>query len=285
VSLSRSRARQGVSVLGPTELPEFLQLTARNPVVNAFAEYRARSTHLEPRLLAGEIWGRYDAGQLVAACHVGANLVPVECTEDDARAFAERALTRPRSVVTIVGPQDQVWPMWDSLSESWGPSREARWDQPHLELAQGPLVAPDPSVRQTTPDDFDALYPACVAMYTEEVGIDPEAEGGAPIYRSRVRQLIGLGWSFARIEGGRVVFKAEVAHATPRAAQIQGVWVAPERRGQGLAAAGVAAVAAACRRDIAPVASLYVNVWNEPARRAYAKVGFEQTGTFATIMF
>jgi predicted GNAT family acetyltransferase len=285
VSLSRSRARQGVSVLGPTDLPHFLELTARNPVVNAFAEYRARSTHLEPRLLAGEIWGRYDAGQLVAACHVGANLVPVECTEDDARAFAERALTRPRSVVTIVGPQDQVWPMWDSLSESWGPSREARWDQPHLELAQAPLVAPDPAVRQTTPDDFDALYPACVAMYTEEVGVDPEAEGGAPIYRSRVRQLIGLGWSFARIERGRVVFKAEVAHATPSAAQIQGVWVAPERRGQGLAAAGVAAVVAACRLEIAPVASLYVNVWNEPARRAYAKVGFEQSGTFATIMF
>jgi predicted GNAT family acetyltransferase len=285
VSLSRSRARHGVSVLGSTDLPDFLELTARNPVVNAFAEYRARSTHLEPRLLAGEIWGRYDAGRLVAACHVGANLVPVECTEDDTRAFAERALTRPRSVVTIVGPQDQVWPLWDCLSDSWGPSREARWDQPHLELAHAPQVAPDPAVRQTTPDDFDALYPACVAMYTEEVGVDPESDGGAPIYRSRVRQLIGLGWSFARIEDGKVVFKAEVAHATPRAAQIQGVWVAPERRGQGLAAAGVAAVVSACRREIAPIASLYVNVWNEPARRAYARVGFEQTGTFATIMF
>jgi len=285
VSLSRSRARQGVSVLGSTDLPDFLELTARNPVVNAFAEYRARSTHLEPRVLAGEIWGRYDAGQLVAACHVGANLVPVECNEDDARAFAERALTRPRSVVTIVGPQDQVWPLWDCLSDSWGPSREARWDQPHLELARAPQVAPDPAVRQTTPDDFDALYPACVAMYTEEVGVDPESDGGAPIYRSRVRQLIGLGWSFARIEDGSVVFKAEVAHATPRAAQIQGVWVAPDRRGQGLAAAGLAAVVSACRREIAPIASLYVNVWNEPARRAYARVGFEQTGTFATIMF
>jgi len=149
-------------VLGSTDLPDFLELTARNPVVNAFAEYRARSTHLEPRVLAGEIWGRYDAGQLVAACHVGANLVPVECNEDDARAFAERALTRPRSVVTIVGPQDQVWPLWDCLSDSWGPSREARWDQPHLELARASQVAPDPAVRQTTPDDFDALYPACV---------------------------------------------------------------------------------------------------------------------------
>jgi predicted GNAT family acetyltransferase len=154
-----------------------------------------------------------------------------------------------------------------------------------MELAGPPQVAPDPGVRRSTPDDFAVLYPACVAMYTEEVGVDPEAEGGAPIYRSRVRQLIGLGWSFARIEDGQVVFKAEVAHATPRAAQIQGVWVTPERRGEGLAAAGVAAVVEACRRDIAPVVSLYANVWNQPARRAYDRVGFQQSGTFATVMF
>jgi hypothetical protein len=285
VTLSRFRARHGVSVLGPADLADFLELTRGSPVVNAFAEYRARSTNLEPRLLAGEMWGRYDAGRLVAGCHVGANLVPVSCTPEDARAFAERALTRPRSVVTIVGPQEQVWPMWDSLSDTWGPAREARWDQPHLELDHAPVVAPDPAVRRTTPDDFAVLYPACVSMYTEEVGVDPEAEGGAPIYRSRVRQLIGLGWSFARIEDGRVVFKAEVAHATPRAAQIQGVWVDPERRGEGLAAAGVAAVVEACRRDIAPVVSLYANIWNEPALRAYARVGFERTATFATVMF
>ena len=235
--------------------------------------------------MAGEMWGRYDDGHLVAGCHVGANLVPVQCTPDDSRAFAERALTRPRSVVTIVGLQDAVWPLWDAVSDSWGPARETRWDQPHLAITGPPKVVGDPEVRRTTPDDFAALYPACVAMYTEEVGVDPEVDGGAPIYRSRVRQLIGLGWSFARIEDGRVVFKAEVAHATPHAAQIQGVWVAPDRRGEGLAASGVAAVVEACRRDIAPVVSLYANIWNEPARRAYARVGFEQTGTFATIMF
>ena len=39
------------------------------------------------------------------------------------------------------------------------------------------------------------------------------------------------------------------------------------------------------RARIAPVVSLYVNDWNEPARRAYEKVGFKQTDTFATIMF
>ena len=80
-------------MLGPTDLPDFLALTGRDPVVNAFAEYRARSTNLETRLMSGEMWGRYDDGHLVAGCHVGANLVPVSAP-DDLAAFAERALTR-----------------------------------------------------------------------------------------------------------------------------------------------------------------------------------------------
>jgi hypothetical protein len=47
----------------------------------------------------------------------------------------------------------------------------------------------------------------------------------------------------------------------------------------------MAAVVAHVRARIAPVVSLYVNDWNEPARRAYATVGFHQTDTFSTIMF
>ena len=39
-----------------------------------------------------------------------------------------------------------------------------------------------------------------------------------------------------------MIFKAEVGAATPQACQVQGVWVRPEFRGQGLAAPGMAAV-------------------------------------------
>ena len=166
-----------------------------------------------------------------------------------------------------------------------GPGRDVRRHQPHLEIRRGPDVAADPEVRRTTAADLDVLYPACVAMYTEEVGVSPEAGGGATLYRARVAQLISKGWSFARIEDGRVVFKAEVAAATPHACQVQGVWVAPERRGEGLATAGMAAVVGMALADVAPVVSLYVNEHNEPARRAYDRVGFTQTAEFTTVMF
>ena len=81
------------------------------------------------------------------------------------------------------------------------------------------------------------------------------------------------------------MFKAEVACATPSACQIQGVYVDPELRGQGLCAAGMATVMEICLREIAPTVSLYVNAHNTAARAAYHRAGFKQTGTFATIMF
>ncbi|WP_156718255.1 GNAT family N-acetyltransferase [Nocardioides sp. Leaf307] len=277
--------RHGVRPLGASDLHEFLALVELDPVVNVFADYRARTTNLEPRWLGGEVWGRFVDGRLVAACHVGANLVPIGATADDARAFAERALTRGRSVSTIVGPHEAVEVLWGHLASSWGRPRETRWRQPHLELARTPDVAPDPGVRRTTRADMGELYPACVAMYTEEVGVSPEQGGGAELYRARVTQLVSRGWSFARFDDGRLVFKAEVACASPHAAQVQGVWVPADRRGEGLAVAGMAAVAELVRAEIAPTVSLYVNEWNEPARRTYAAVGFEETARFSTVMF
>jgi ribosomal protein S18 acetylase RimI-like enzyme len=277
--------RQGIRLLGPADLDAFLDLTGRDPVVNVFADYRARTTSLEPRWLGGEVWGRWVGGDLVAACHVGANLVPIGATEEDARAFGERALTRGRTVSTLVGPAAPVRAFWDTVAGVWGRPREQRWVQPHLALSREPAVEPDPLVRRSVRADFDDLYPACVAMYTEEVGVSPEVGGGGELYRARVLQLISRGWSFVRFDEGRLVFKAEVACASPHAAQIQGVYVVPDRRGEGLATRGMAAVAEIVRREIAPVVSLYVNDWNAPAKAAYERVGFQQTATFATVMF
>ena len=278
--------RHGIRSLGPADLDAFLELVAHDPVVNVFADYRGRTTSLEPRWLGGEMWGRYADGQLVAACHVGANLVPIGANEEDARAFGERALARGRTVSTIVGPHDAVRAFWHTVAGAWGRPRDVRWNQPHLQLDGEPQVEADPFVRRTTRADLAEVYPACVAMYTEEVGVSPEQGGGAELYRARVLQLMSRGWSFARFdESGRLVFKAEVACASPHAAQIQGVYVVPDLRGRGIATAGMAAVARLVRRDIAPVVSLYVNDWNTPARRAYQAVGFVESARFSTVMF
>ena len=106
--------RHGVRPLGAADLDAFLALAGRDPVVNVFTDYRARTTNLEPRWLGGEMWGRFEGGELRAACHVGANLVPVEATAEDAAAFAERALARGRTASTIAG-----WPWPRATRNGW----------------------------------------------------------------------------------------------------------------------------------------------------------------------
>lgn len=272
-------------MLGPSDLAEALEVLAEDPVTNVFVEYRSRMTQLDPRWLGGQMWGYVSEGRLRSLCHVGANLVPVAGTPESCAAFARRALRQRRISSTIVGPRDAVELLWADLADDWGTPRELRWDQPHLQIDTPSEAEHDPEVRRTTAEEIDVLYPACVAMYEEEVGVSPEADGGRNLYRARVAQLVNRGWSFSRIEDGKVVFKAEVACATPSACQIQGVWVDPSRRGEGLCTRGMATVVDIALREIAPVVALYVNGHNTPARTAYERVGFRQTATFSTIMF
>ena len=150
--------------------------------------------------------------------------------------------------------------------------------QPVMVTPGPPLVSPDPLVRRVRPDEIDILWPACVAMFTEEVGVSPVTGDGGASYRARLEQLIRGGRAFARIENGQVVFKAEIGAVTPQVCQVQGVWVRPQSRGRGLAAPGMAAVVIEAARSIAPLVSLYVNDFNAPARAAYRRVGFTETG-------
>ena len=279
------KTRRTVRVLGPADLDEVTALLARDPVVNVVADYRARTTRLEPRWLGGEMWGYYEDDDLVSVCHSAANLIPAMATPEALERFAERALRKGPACAAIVGKAEDVAVLWDHLEPEWPAPRDVREGQPHLEIRCDPAVAPDPLVRRSTMQDLEALYPACVAMHTEEVGVSPESNGGGPIFHAGVSQLVGTGRSFVRIEDDRVVFKAELAAVTPHACQVQGVYVAPDLRGTGLGTAGMAAVVTHALREVAPVVSLYANSYNTSALRVYERVGFERTATFTTILF
>ncbi|MGW7451053.1 GNAT family N-acetyltransferase [Streptomyces sp. NPDC054787] len=273
-------------VLEPSDLDAALEILGREPVENAFVASRVQVAGLDPWRLGGEMWGWYAHGELRSLCYAGANLVPV-CAEPDAvRAFADRARRTGRRCSSIVGPAGPTRLLWQLLEPTWGPAREVRPHQPLMAI-EGPstTIEPDPLVRRVRKDEMDLIMPACVAMFTEEVGVSPMAGDGGLLYQARVAELVAGGRSFARVEDGTVVFKAEIGAATPRACQIQGVWVAPEFRGRGHSEAGMAAVVAYALRDVAPVVSLYVNDFNAAARASYRRVGFQEVGAFMSVLF
>lgn len=184
---------------------------------------------------------------------------------------------------SLVGRAELTLPLWEMLEADWGAPRELRSEQPLLATSQLSEFPPDPEVRLVRADELDVYLTAAVAMFIEEVGVDPRANDGGRGYRRRIASLIAAGRAWARFEDGQVVYKAEIGSRSATVGQIQGVWVHPLYRGRGLGSAGTATVVDAVVRS-GRVASLYVNSFNFPARRAYARIGLTQVATFTTVL-
>src|SRR6476620_6121238 len=233
----------GAKQLSSRDAAHVLRVLDADPVAACMVAARVDEGGIDPRMIHGELWSR--GGPLESLCFSGANFVPLRGSIDDMRAFADRACRTPRMCSSLVGRAELTLPLWDMLEMDWGPAREVRADQPLLALASTPQCRPDPLVRQVRMHELEQYLPAAVAMFIEEVGIDPRANDGGRGYRRRVANLIAAGRAWARFDDGQVVFKAEVGSVSSRVGQIQGVWVHPMYRGHGFGAAGTATVAEA----------------------------------------
>lgn len=284
--------RAGGRVLGDVDLTAALAVCARDAVGSVLATARLeQAVGRSLRAAGGTLWGYEEGGELLAVCYAGANMVPVVPVDDPQvvsralDAFASLARGQGRRCSSIVGPAEAVLGLWGRLRYFWPAAREVREDQPSMVIEHAPLITADSRVRRSRPEEFDIVLPACVRMFTEEVGYSPVSGPGGP-YETRVHSLIAQGRSFVRVDQpGDVVFKAELGAVAGGVAQVQGVWVTPDRRGERLSEAGMAAVVQIARGEVAPLVSLYVNSYNARALATYRAVGFRQVGTYATVLF
>lgn len=279
----------GARLLDERDYPAIGAVFAADPVSSCMVSARVEAAGLDPRRLGGELWAAEPRmirhGRLGGLCFSGPNMIPLCGDAAALGSFADRALRRARQCSSLVGPAAEVLGLWSELQPAWGPPREVRPEQPLLALDAPSFVAPDRRVRQVLPAELDRYLPAAVAMFIEEVGVDPRLGDGGAGYRARVAELISAGRAFARFEDGAVVFKAEIGAMSSAVGQIQGVWVHPDRRGEGLGTAGTAWVVSRLVNGMGRTASLYVNSYNTPALAAYRKIGFRKVGEYATVLF
>lgn len=289
LSVPQSRSADGTGgtlrVLQSEDLPALRALLRRDPDAYVVVSERIEAGLLQPAASGGPSWGWFTAAGLESAIYLGANTIPIETTDTSRWAFAQRLVRGGRRSSAIVGHHQEVVPLWELLASSWGPCRDIRADQPLMMLENVPDHPVDVRVTVATEADLAALLPASIAMFTEEVGVSPVSGGREAGYRARLLEAIRAGRVFARIERGEVIFKAEVGAVSTASSQLQGVWVAPRLRRTGLAAPAVAGVVSLSMRHHTRRISLYANAHNTAALRTYARVGFRQTGTFATVLF
>lgn len=265
--------------LAPDDVASALVITGRRPYSHCFL------TALLERHSLTDLVGVFDAGELRVVASVAGNCVTTDLDVRSAYEFADFLADAGRRAASLVGRSPDVELLWDALAGRWGRPRAVREAQPLMVLAQAPVIVADPQVRRSLPEELDMVLPACIEMFTHEVGVSPVAHGMASAYRRRIEDNIASGRSFIRRDGAQLAFKAEIGAISSAACQVQGVWVRPDLRGHGLAAPAVAAVAIEAMRSIAPAVELYVNDFNTAARKTYERVGFEQVDTFRTVFF
>ncbi len=266
-----------VGRVGPTETAALGRLLGSEPIPNVYlrSELRLLGT-------AAPWWCVSDGAELRAAVLAGPLTVPYLPDPADAPRLADAIRTHAAPHL-MVGPRDAVLALHACLDQR-RPAREIRDPQPVMVVDRRRLrVLPPAPLRLGTRRDVDALATAAGMMHREEMSGDSAPPDGSA-WRARMTQLVDRGWSWAWIEDGRVVFKAELSASTPDVVQVQGVFTDPSRRGRGVATAGMAALCSLLL-DTVPLVSLYVNVYNERALRVYERVGFERSGEFATVMY
>ncbi|HEY5841731.1 MAG TPA: GNAT family N-acetyltransferase [Mycobacterium sp.] len=276
--------------LGTRDAPLVRTLLAADPVANVFVSSRVEVGLLWPGSPA-TLYG-WPSDRPRHLLHAGANLAPVFATcperERDAAisAFTD-AIGPHRWCQAIVGESGVTLALHRQLcrrGRSYAAQREVRPRQPLMTARQVAAGIGEAPVRAITMDEFDSYFAAAVSMYTEVVGVDPLSGGGRAGYRSHCQTLIQSGRAWGVVTDGQVVFKADVGISCGGVAQVQGVWLAPHLRGQGLAAA---AMGSATRQilDAHDVVSLYVNDFNTRAVKTYLRCGFTVAGEFATVLY
>ena len=248
---------------------QILDYCAGDPVERVFLEDVARRG-------LGRFAGLEEDGRLVALCHTGANVVP---SGRGCGAFAEAA-ARARARM-LIGEQNAVGDLWAALERKLDPPREDRPGQPVYVISKPPEPG-GTGLRAALAADLPVLVPACAAAHEVELGVDPlrrDADG----FQWRTRAQVEEGRSWAWVENGVILFKAEASAWTPSAVQLQQVWTDPEARGKGHASAGLRDLLRLLLQQV-PRVCLFVRAENDAAIGLYEKVGMTHALDYRSVL-
>lgn len=216
---------------------------------------------------------------------------------DDVEPLLPAVRRASRRCSSLVGPAHVLAQLWPEVRPSFPPARSVRLHQPVLiwtgkatdpaAWPQEPVQIAQEPVQVAELADTPAVVAAAVAMYTEEMGYDPRRFGQG--YERHIATLVRQGRVYVRrdpqVPGRPVMFTANIGALASPTAEIHGVYTAPAYRGRGIATRAMAAIVEDIRSrwNLTPV--LYVNDYNQAARRCYHRVGFTAVGELATIIF
>jgi predicted GNAT family acetyltransferase len=139
----------------------------------------------------------------------------------------------------------------------------------------------DREIRTARMEELQEVAEAQAAIAFMECGVDPmtrDREG----FLKRVARRIEQGRIFVVFENGEMIFKADIIAETSDVIYLEGIYVAPSHRGQGIGSACLAGLSLELLNRVQHI-SLLSNVSFTDAHRSYLKAGYKNTGSCVSL--
>lgn len=190
-------------------------------------------------------------------------------------AAAERAGWR---VLVGDGPISEA--LLDAYPRGLFRRRPSGREQRFMAALVPPEVAQRPrGLRRATYEDVPTLTEFACELHVEDQMGPPLPRSTRPAVRARMADSVARGHTYVVERDRMVVAKFDLSlHSRTRGAQIAGVYVRPEYRGQGITGAAIAAISRDVLTDGLPGITLHVRADNGPAIAAYRRAGLVDRG-------
>jgi predicted GNAT family acetyltransferase len=282
------RPTEGINLLTHGSEAEALAFLSARPIHSVIMSSFIRDNGLVSDLNRGSFYSyRNDAGRIEGVALVGHTTLFEAGTEAAVAAFA-RLVHNTDKVHMIMGEEAGVERFWrhfsavrnvphqlgrELLFEQSGPIPDQAWGETQDKIHR---------MRLATSEDLSVVMTTHARMAFEELGrVDPivaDPKG----FPQRCARRIDQQRIWVLIENGSLVFKTDIVADTPDAIYLEGIYVNPEKRGQGYGLSCLTQLSHTLLQRTRSIC-LLVNERNHRARAFYRRAGFRFKSYYTTV--
>lgn len=257
---------------------EVLTFLAERPIHTVCMVGFIRDNGLESPLNRGTFYGcRNSEGRLEGVALIGHTTL-IEVRTD--RALKEFALVAQvcSNTFMIMGEQERIEQFWNAYADD---GQEIRLICRELlfELRRPVQVGEKvEGLRLATRADLELIAPVHAAMAEAESGINPLSKDPAG-FLQRCARRIEKGRVWVLVEDGELIFKADIQADTPDVVYLEGIYVNPAKRGQGIGRACLAQLTQQLLKTSKSIC-LLANEGNPEAHAFYRLSNFKLRGYY-----
>ena len=261
---------------------EVLEFLRKRPVHTVVMMSFVQDNGLENADNRGKFYGyRNLKGMLEGVALIGHTTLIEARSEDALVAFAIAAKTSATPIHIVMSDGDTTERFWQYFA---GANHEPRLVCTELlfELKFPFLVQNCKwDVRTAKADELEQIAEAHAEVAFIESGVDPlkkDREG----FLKRTLRRIEKERTFVVFDNGKLVFKADIVAETEDVIYLEGIYVAPEHRGQGIASSCLSKLS---RKLVSRVQNICLlsNIEFKNAHRSFLKAGYKNTDRSQTI--